>query len=51
MDKSPDAKGFLIDGFPRNIEQGPQFEEAVRKIHTNRYQQCNCLLFCIGSSM
>ena len=29
MEESPDAKGYLIDGFPRNTEQGPKFEEKV----------------------
>ena len=31
MLKYPDAPGFLIDGFPREIEQGTQFESEVTK--------------------
>lgn len=29
MLKHPDSPGFLIDGFPREISQGVQFEEEV----------------------
>ena len=27
--KSPDAKGFIIDGFPANLEQAKLFEEMI----------------------
>merc|ERR1712117_661367 len=27
--KSPDAKGFIIDGFPANLEQARLFEEMI----------------------
>lgn len=29
MESSPDAKGFLIDGFPREISQGKMFEDLI----------------------
>ncbi len=29
MEKAKDAKGFLIDGYPREIEQGKEFEKTV----------------------
>jgi len=29
MKKNKDAKGFLIDGFPRNVQQAKEFEEKV----------------------
>ena len=27
-----DAKGFLIDGYPREVDQGKQFESSVRNL-------------------
>lgn len=27
----PESKGFLVDGFPREISQGEQFEREVNK--------------------
>ena len=27
-----DSKGFLIDGYPRDVQQGEQFEESVSYI-------------------
>ena len=30
MLRFPDSPGFLIDGFPREIGQGVQFEEEVQ---------------------
>ena len=30
MVKRPNTKGFLIDGFPRELEQGQEFEKEVR---------------------
>lgn len=30
MKKNKDAKGFLIDGFPRNVQQAREFEEKVK---------------------
>ena len=32
MIKRPDTKGFLIDGFPRELNQAVQFEKEVRKV-------------------
>jgi len=29
MKNKKDAKGFLIDGFPRNVKQAKEFEEKV----------------------
>jgi len=29
MKSNKGAKGFLIDGFPRNVEQAKEFEEKV----------------------
>lgn len=31
IETNKESKGFLIDGFPRDVEQGIQFEETVRK--------------------
>lgn len=30
MVRQKDAKGFLIDGYPRELEQGTRFESEVR---------------------
>jgi len=27
--KNPDSKGFLIDGYPRDVNQGVEFEKTV----------------------
>ena len=29
MLKNADCKGFLIDGYPRDVPQGEQFEQSV----------------------
>jgi adenylate kinase len=29
MLKHPESRGFLIDGFPRELDQGYQFEQEV----------------------
>ena len=29
MLKHPESRGFLIDGFPRELDQGSQFEQGV----------------------
>jgi adenylate kinase family enzyme len=29
MLEHPDSRGFLVDGFPRELEQGHQFEQEV----------------------
>jgi len=29
IDSKPDAKGFLIDGYPRTVDQGKAFEEQI----------------------
>merc|ERR1711881_796780 len=29
IDKHPEASGFLIDGYPRTVDQGKSFEEKV----------------------
>ena len=30
IDSNPDAKGFLVDGFPRKIDQAELFEQEVK---------------------
>jgi adenylate kinase len=30
MEKHPEAKGFLIDGYPREVEQAKEFEKKIR---------------------
>ena len=37
MLKHPDSPGFLIDGFPREISQGVQFEEEVSNRTRRKY--------------
>ena len=32
MVEKADSKGFLIDGFPREIKQGKQFERQVKHL-------------------
>ncbi len=36
MDENPNCKFFLIDGFPRNIEQGDMFERDGREGYRNQ---------------
>ena len=33
IESKPEAKGYLIDGFPREVEIGPLFEKEV--LHTS----------------
>jgi adenylate kinase family enzyme len=34
--RAPDTKGFLIDGFPREMSQAKEFEESVcHKVNAN----------------
>ena len=30
MESKPDTKGYLIDGFPRKLDQAEKFEDQVR---------------------
>lgn len=41
MLKHPDSPGFLIDGFPREISQGVQFEEEVVECHFILFFECS----------
>jgi len=41
MIKRSDCKGFLIDGFPRDVPQGHLFEEKVGKCKCILYFQCS----------
>ena len=34
---SESSKGFLIDGYPREVEQGIKFENTVNKINNYNY--------------
>lgn len=36
VDQAADSKGFLIDGYPREVQQGIEFENTV--ISPNRYR-------------
>ena len=29
----PNTKGFIVDGFPRELEQGKEFENEVSRLH------------------
>lgn len=40
MSKKTDAKGFLIDGYPRDVPQGEKFEESVGKCKFILYFYC-----------
>ena len=31
VSRAADSKGFLIDGYPRELEQGTRFEQEVRE--------------------
>ena len=33
IDNIATSKGFLIDGYPRELEQGTRFEAEVRRTH------------------
>ena len=33
MVRNKDAKGFLIDGFPRDVSQGEKFEKEVKIVY------------------
>lgn len=37
----PDSPGFLIDGFPRKLSQGEQFEQEVTECHFVLYFECS----------
>lgn len=39
MLKSSDSKGFLIDGYPREIQQGKEFEQTVSFKLQNSYKR------------
>merc|ERR1711965_1109665 len=41
MTSRPDCKGFLIDGFPRDIPQGKKFEDKVGKCKMILYFECS----------
>ncbi|PFX19436.1 Adenylate kinase isoenzyme 5 [Stylophora pistillata] len=41
MLKHPDSPGFLIDGFPREISQGVQFEDEVAECHFILFFECS----------
>lgn len=41
MLRHPDSPGFLIDGFPRKLSQGEQFEEEVTECHFVLYFECS----------
>lgn len=40
MEKNGDAKGFLIDGFPRDVPQGVKFELDIGKCKAILYFKC-----------
>jgi len=40
MLKNADCKGFLIDGYPRDVPQGEQFEQSVGKCKFIVYFHC-----------
>ena len=33
VSKVDSSKGFLIDGYPRELDQGTRFEQEVRRLH------------------
>lgn len=41
MLQCPDSPGFLIDGFPRKLSQGVQFEEEVTECHFVLFFDCS----------
>eukprot|EP00833_Pecoramyces_ruminatium_P018138 jgi/Orpsp1_1/1192170/evm.model.d7180000091072.1 len=41
MKKNKNAKGFLIDGFPRNVQQAKEFEEKICKPKAILYFNCD----------
>ncbi|ORX48184.1 hypothetical protein BCR36DRAFT_329858 [Piromyces finnis] len=41
MKNNKNAKGFLIDGFPRNIEQAKEFEKKICKPNAILYFNCD----------
>merc|ERR1712198_161605 len=41
MIKNKDCKGFLIDGFPRDVPQGEKFEDTVGKCKVLLYFKCS----------
>ena len=36
MEENKESKGFLIDGYPRELQQGVEFEQTVSNIWINR---------------
>ena len=45
--KSQTSKGFLIDGYPRKVDQGLEFEKQVRQVihaHFKTFQTCEYFL-------
>ncbi|KAI1291704.1 Adenylate kinase isoenzyme 1 [Halotydeus destructor] len=41
IDKNTEAKGFLIDGYPRELEQALEFEKTVTKCQGILYFDCS----------
>lgn len=41
MLRNPDSPGFLIDGFPRKLSQGVQFEQEVTECHFVMFFECS----------
>jgi len=41
IDSCPDSKGFLIDGYPRTVDQGIEFEKVVGVCHAVVYLEVN----------
>ena len=44
--KSSTSKGFLIDGYPRELDQGKRFEADVAAVECVLYFEVSIVLLC-----
>lgn len=45
MEKVADTTGFLIDGYPREAAQGPEFEKIISPVDIILYFECSDVRF------